>query len=104
MACRGKLLDLDIAARAIFLAGALIALSACATTDEVAAPSATRAADALRNEPAPSAVVLDEGATGGPVLPKAEIFSGDDSFVGSAPKRRKGGREGDVILDFAEAD
>lgn len=80
-------------------------LGGCATTDETAITPGSSAMDASRSEPAPpSSVVLDEQAVDRPALPKTEVFSGDDSFVSAGPRRRGGAGEGEVILDFADAE
>ena len=83
-----------------------ILLAACASTNESAVAPGTPAMGAAKSEAAPpSSVVLDDEARQGPALPKAEIFAGDDSFANStAPRRGAANAEGDVILDFAEAE
>jgi len=83
-----------------------ILLAACASTNESAVAPGRPAMGAAKSEAAPpSSVVLDDEARQGPALPKAEIFAGDDSFANStAPRRGAANAEGDVILDFAEAE
>jgi general secretion pathway protein D len=89
------------------LSGILLAfmLVSCASTDEsIVAPGAP-AIDAAQSERAPSSVVLDEGGQDAPVLPKTEVFAGDDSFANAGASRRGAGQaEGDFNLDFADAE
>lgn len=91
-----------IAVRRVTSALLVTTLGACATTDDVSAPAPAS------TEPAPAAppasVVLDGEANEAPAQPKTEIFAGDDSFVAPAPRNRGGGGEGDVVLDFADAE
>ncbi|MCE9524162.1 MAG: hypothetical protein K8S25_17220, partial [Alphaproteobacteria bacterium] len=91
--------------RALILSFAL-ALSGCASDGEDAPAPTTVPPTPTVSEAAPGAsVVLEENATGAPTLPKTEIFSGSDRFVRPPPPRRgAAAAEGDVALDFADAD
>lgn len=106
MTCRVNLVCRWITHGAVGLVLAL-STSACATPDETGVGSARPAIEAARSEaPPPASVVLDEGADSGPALPKTEVFSGNDSSFATAakPRRRGASGEGDVILDFADAE
>jgi general secretion pathway protein D len=99
--------SLEYVTRVVCSVALALSVSACATTDEASVSPSTPAADALKTvTPPPAAVVLGEEADSGPALPKTEVFSGDDSGFAAAPapRRRGASAQGDVNLDFAEAE
>jgi general secretion pathway protein D len=99
--------SLEYVTRVVCSVALALSVSACATTDEASVSPSTPAADALKSvTPPPAAVVLGEEADSGPALPKTEVFSGDDSGFAAAPapRRRGASAQGDVNLDFAEAE
>lgn len=82
-----------------------LCIAGCASTnDTVAEP--VRAPQSNEAETAPPAsVILDDTTASTEERPKTEVYSGSDAFVDPAPRKRgASSEEGDVALDFADAD
>ncbi len=92
--------------RALFLAAAVLGLSACESMDED---------DALRDAMSPVKRTTEASGTSAPVViseasgssgaqPKTEIVEAEAPLVNTRPQPRGRSRGGDVVLDFADAD
>jgi general secretion pathway protein D len=84
----------------------LSALTGCSTTQEGERPTVQVPEQTASKEDAPPAsVVIDDAGASDSPRPKTEIFNGSDKFVNPAPRRRSGrSGDGDVTLDFADAE